>query len=219
MRMEKLLASTQEKVVELTNINTSLGKTLAAKKEEADNTRTELEKALVTLAEREAARDQLSGQVTHYRAVLAQTETALTSLQTSVEEEEMNLDNANWELDNTRQELDTAYEELDSANKELEKANRKLNNVNQEVSNLKLENSKLCEEQRRPKVRRIELDLRESARRDKKLELSIFEGDKKYDFRITGGQEDTESQRIEDFIADKTGILSYLEWDMKWEVI
>ena len=138
----------------------------------------------------------------------------------------MNLDNANWELDNTRQELDTAYKELDSANKELEstkqeleKANRKLNNVNQEVSNLKLENSRLCEEQRRPKVCRIELDLRESARRDTKLELSIFEGDKKYDFRIMEGLEDTESQGIYEFIEEKSGIFFYLEEDMKWEVM
>ena len=77
---EKLLELRTERLVDLTNINISL-------KEEADNTSAELEKALATLAEREAARDQLSRQA-------------------SVEEEQLNLDTANWELGNTRQELD-----------------------------------------------------------------------------------------------------------------
>ena len=70
MKMDKLLA----KVVELTNTNTTLVKALAAKTEEADKTSTELEKVLATLAEREAAKDQLSDEVTHYRTVLAQIE-------------------------------------------------------------------------------------------------------------------------------------------------
>ena len=74
MKMDKLLA----KVVELTNTNTSLAKALAAKTEEADKTSTELEKVLATLTEREAAKDQLSDEVSHYKTILAQIEKCIT---------------------------------------------------------------------------------------------------------------------------------------------
>ena len=177
-----------------------------------------LEKVLATLAEREAAKDQLSGQVTHYRAVLAQTETTLTSLQNSVEKEQLNLDNVNRELDNSRQELDTAYKELNNTKQELENATWKIDNVYQEIITLKLENSRLSEEQLRPKEleKTIEIDLRGSTSGDEILELSIIHEDARYDFRISKGPEDI---KLEEFIERETGAFFFLDHGWRWEVI
>ena len=91
-KMDKIVASTQKMSDELTNINTMLIKALTDKEEEAKKTSTELEKALITLAESETAKDKLSGEVTHYRAILAQNETTLISLQALVEKEQWNLE-------------------------------------------------------------------------------------------------------------------------------